>query len=72
MKALILTTALTTAFGIASVSAAPFDTVTENKLVAVCKVIQSVDKDFCQGYIRARVMISVFNSSSNTPMKPSC
>tara|TARA_B100000700_G_C15017217_1_gene843897 strand:- start:1583 stop:1900 length:318 start_codon:yes stop_codon:yes gene_type:complete len=44
MKALILTTALTTAFGIASVSAAPFDTVTENKLVAVCKVIQSGNK----------------------------
>ena len=44
MKALILTAALTTAFGTASISAAPLDTVTQNKLVTVCKAIQSGSK----------------------------
>jgi len=44
MKALILTTALITAFGTTSVSAAPLDTVTQNKLVTVCKAIQGGSK----------------------------
>ena len=44
MKALILTAALTTAFGTASISAAPLDTVTQNKLVTVWKAIQGGSK----------------------------
>ena len=44
MKALILTAALTTAFGTASISAAPLDTVTQNKLATVCKAIQCGSK----------------------------
>ena len=44
MKVLILTAALTTALGTASISAAPLDTVTQNKLVTVCKAIQGGSK----------------------------